>query len=255
MVDKLAFSVRVQASSLCAFPLADLPLDALCVSYSTILGHILDALCASYSTILRHILDALCASYSTILRHILDDQVPARAIIVVDCLKLPWFDNDCQNCRRLARLLERRYRLSKSQQYLNAWKDQLLAKRTLYAQKTSSYWTNLIQACAGNSKHLWDCLNRIMLRSDSPSAQSNITAEQLAMFFVHKVETICASMQQCQPPSLTIQQGHSMTVFKPFSLAEICRTIQCSPSKLCSLDPLPFSLLLTSLEQILPFYS
>ena len=73
------------------------------------------------------------------------------------------------------------------------------------------------------------------------------------MFFADKEETIRALTQQCQPPSCTLRQGHFMTVFKPCTLADICRTIQSSLSKLCSLDSLPFSLLLTSLEHILPF--
>ena len=115
-VDKLAFSIRVQASSLSTFPLADLPLDA------------------------------LCASCSTILRHILDVLVPAKAIIVKDYAKSPRFGNNCRDCRRLVRLLKRCYKLCESQQNLTAWKDHLLVKRRLYAQKSSSCWTNAIQA-------------------------------------------------------------------------------------------------------------
>ena len=44
-----------------------------------------------------------------------------------------------------------------------------------------------------------------------------------------------------------------MTVFTPCTMADIRRTIMCSPPKSCSLDPLPFSLFMTSLEHILPF--
>ena len=75
-VDKLAILVQVQASSLCVFSLVDLPLTA------------------------------LCASYSTVLRRILDDLVPAKATIAKDCPRSSWFDSDCRNCRRLTRSLK-----------------------------------------------------------------------------------------------------------------------------------------------------
>jgi hypothetical protein len=93
-----------------------------------------------------------------------------------------------------------------------------------------------------------------MLRDDSLLAQSNITANLLAAFFVDKVEAIRASKQHCLPPSFVTQQKHAKSVFTPCTMADICRTILCSPPKSCSLDPLPFSLFMTSLEHILQFF-
>ena len=66
MVDSRIFSARVQTSSLCVFPLEDLPLDA------------------------------LCARYSAVLSNILDDLAPTKAIMVKDCPKSPWFDSSIQ---------------------------------------------------------------------------------------------------------------------------------------------------------------
>ena len=138
----------------------------------------------------------MCTIYFTTLRQILDGLAPVKTVTTKRRPQSPWFDSECRTCQRKARSLERRYRFTKAYLDLVAWKEQLVIKRELFLQKEASYWSKSISICNGNSKHLWRCLNAIMMRDTSGALcqPSTVTAASLSSFFIDKVEAIRASL-------------------------------------------------------------
>ncbi len=210
-------------------------------------------ICADIPRLVGQPASALCELYSTSLRQVLDDLAPATTISVRDSSLSPWYDGECRAARRLARSFERRYRRSRMEADRLAWIRQLETKRVLITQKAASYWTNSLHACHGNSKQLWCCLNTILRRDVPSSVQSVIvTAESLEAFFCDKVEAVRSATRLCPPPAFTVFDGSHFDDFRPCSIEEIRQTIQKSPPKSCTLDPIPNSLFTPLLEQLLP---
>ena len=93
-----------------------------------------------------------------------------------------------------------------------------------------------------------------MLRdTDFGPSQPAVTTISLSKYFVSKVEALRALILHCSQPTF-IPRRHVdlLSEFSPCSLAEVRRTIPCSPAKLCAIDPLSHNLFAESLDHLLP---
>jgi hypothetical protein len=129
----------------------------------------------------------------------------------------------------------------------------LQEKKALLSAKEQQYWTTKLQSCTGSSKLLWRCLNSVLLRNDVTSANlTTRTAQALADFFVDKVALVRAATLHYSPATFTGPCPTQFNDFLPCTLAEVRQIIMQSPCKSCHLDPLPHTLLMASLDQVLP---
>jgi hypothetical protein len=192
--------------------------------------------------------------YTSVLCRIIDDHAPARAVTQKQCPLTPWFDADCRASRRRARMLERRYRLTRSAADCQAWLRQLELKRTLLRQKESTYWSEIITRCGGNSKKLWRCLNNLFLCDDAKNIQHvDISANALSVFFQTKIDAVRTSTSGQQLPMFKELVDVTFHQFDICSDGDLRRIIFNAPAKSCSLDPLPNFLLRENLDDLLPF--
>ena len=86
-----------------------------------------------------------------------------------------------------------------------------------------------------------------------PSGSVSLTADALSTFFGEKIAKIRYATKLCSP---AIYSGPCLSHFDSFrqcTVDEIRHVILQSPRKSCQLDPLPCSLLLRSLDNLLPF--
>jgi hypothetical protein len=175
-------------------------------------------------------------------------------IVVSSSVTQPWHDGECRAYCRKTRTLERIYRRSHLPADCRAWSTALLDKRELFAAKEQAYWTTRLQECSGNSKLFWCCLNSVLLRDYvSTPNNSTLTAQVLADFFISKVVKVRASSQHCPPANFSGPSPASLNNFRSCSLDEVRRVITQSPQKFSQLDLLPHSLLMKSLDHLLPF--
>jgi hypothetical protein len=196
----------------------------------------------------------LCALYKADLTRLADAMAPPVNIVVSSRVSKPWYDGECRAYCRRTRALERIYRRTCLPADCRAWSTALLGKRDLFATKEQAYWTARLQECSGNSKLLWRCLDSVLLRDVvSTTNNSSLTAQMLADFFISKVTKVRAATQHCPPAYFTGPSPASFNNFRPCSLEEIRRVIMQSAHKSCQLDPLPHSLLMKSLDLLLPF--
>ena len=193
----------------------------------------------------------LCRLHQSELRKLLGKIAPP--IFKLNRYKSPWFDGECSTIHRQARALERCYRQSRLPTDLVAWSASLEEKRTLFTLKEKTYWSRKLEGCSDNSTQLWCCLNSILMRDVTPSTgDSSLPAQSLSDFFQEKVHKICAATQSCPPATFSGPCLTRFNEFQPCSAEEIRRIIQQSPAKSCALDPLPHSLLIKSLDHIMP---
>jgi len=133
----------------------------------------------------------------------------------------------------------------------------LYNKALLAAKKL--YYSELVLSNLGKPRQLWNTVNNILHRHSSPSLPTNIPtssiAQSFARFFDDKIIKLRASI-----PSISVSPhvpGPATTppvldAFRPTSVVEISRIINCLPNKQCDLDPLPTSLLKKCLPVLAP---
>ena len=121
----------------------------------------------------------------------------------------------------------------------------------------SMYWTERITEERGNSTKLWQSLSKILRRDDTSKTTGSTkhTADNFIQFFEKKVESVRASTAHCPPPPAPSQPAVNSTLTELLLCSEedMRRVIVASPTKSCTLDPIPTFLLKESLDVLLMY--
>ena len=161
---------------------------------------------------------------------------------------------DCRSERRRTRLLERRYRKSRSDEDRTAWVEQMRSMHALYERKENLYWTTCIANEAGNPRKMWNSVSAVLRRCKDPTVQpSCLTADILSKFFKDKIDAVRMETDKADPPTYSSYSGDEFSGFREYSMEEIRGVLIRSPAKTCSLDPIPTDVLLESIDILLPF--
>ena len=192
--------------------------------------------------------------YNSTLRDLLDKFLPLHKVKSRYQPTTPWFDADCRRIKRQVRLLERRYRRSKSDVDRLAWVNASRDKQSTFKEKENSYWEGRIAADASNPRKLWNSLSALLGRREQTksTAPSSFTAADYLLFIEEKVDAVRRDTEGSQPPTFD-PVDCSLLSFKQCSMEDLSLIISSSAAKSCSLDPVPTSLVKENLEVLLPF--
>ena len=203
-------------------------------------------------------LSDVCHTYDSSLRRVLDDHAPAKKRLVTIRPSHKWFSDELYNAKRVKRKAERTWQRTK----LEVHKEIFLKSKCHYNQllrnTKAKHFTAKLSEAGRDSKAVQRVFNEILLkdkevklpRHDDPKA----LADRFADFFSNKVEKIRASL-----PDVSIASQEqpipcaTLSVFAPPTDDEIQKIVAKSPSKSCSLDPMPTWLLKSSMSSIVPF--
>ena len=165
----------------------------------------------------------------------------------------PRFDSDCRRIKRHVRLLERRYRRSKSDVDRLAWVNASREKQSTFREKENSYWEERIAADASSPRKLWSSLSTLLGKQErmKSTAPSSFTATNYLLFMEGKVDAVRRDTEGSQPPTFD-PVDCSLHSFKQCSMEDLSLIISSSAAESCSLDPVPTSLVKENLEVLLP---
>ena len=90
------------------------------------------------------------------------------------------------------------------------------------------------------------------MRNDTTTVTTLLTAQTLSMFFNEKVAKVRSATQACSPAAFIGSCLYQFNEFSPCTAEDVRHVIAQSPAKSCLLDPLPHSLLIASIDSILP---
>ena len=197
--------------------------------------------------------DELFAVYDSTLREVADRIAPSHAVCRRVGHTAPWFDADCRALRRECRRFERRYRRTRSTADRRQWVDAVRHRLRVYRNRKEEYWTSRIAEHGRSSPMLWRSLSSMLGRDRDVTGATGHTADGFAAFFSRKVEDVMAATAELPSPDMIASAPSSMTAFQPCTQAEIRRIIMRSPSKSCSLDPVPTFLVREVIDLLLPF--
>src|SRR5664279_489849 len=142
------------------------------------------SLCADVNELRRMTVDELFDTYDSTIRRLADYYAPATTRLHRTRRLSVWFDEDCRCSRRYTRLLERRYRKSKTDTDRKAWIDQVQLMHSLYQQKENLYWNSCIASNTGNPRRMWKSVSSVLKRDKHTSTtSSSLTDDRLSLFF------------------------------------------------------------------------
>ncbi len=145
----------------------------------------------------------------------------------------PWLSDVLREHRSKFRAAERVCRKSKNPTDLNVYQSLLSsfsAKRTYYYNKINN---------SSNSLMLFNTFSSLLCPPPPPPS-STLTADDFAMFFIHKIKTISAQCSKPQSVKHNLPANiDSFTSFSSLSEAEVSKLILSNHPTTCPLDPIP----------------
>ena len=211
-------------------------------------------------------LDYLVGEYNSVLQCTLNKHAPMKTIRITPRPDKPWFNQEIAEAKRLRRRRERKWRLSKLTVDLELYKMQCSVVTELINSAKRDYFSTKISVCSNDSKSLFSIVEKLLHTKTEPVLPEHISLQELAdrfsKYFISKIEDIrsqiLASTDKSLPTNTVTKVGDnvpSFASFQPLSDSEMRKLITSSPSKSCSLDPIPTWLLKECLDGILPFLS
>ena len=203
--------------------------------------------------------EELVHQYNEVMRELLDKHAPQRSCFIVEQPAVPWYNECIANAKRKRRQLERRWRRTKLTVDKQLFKDQRNVVKSLFEDAKAKYYNEHIVECGNDQKALYGIVNKLMHRkTDSAAALPHHSSDgelagDFSRYFIGKIESIRCNLESNTSTSDRAESESErefdrnvpsscddhLTAFMPSSPLEIQRIIRKTPSKSCSLDPIP----------------
>ena len=199
--------------------------------------------------------------YDDTLKHIIDKHAPVITKEVKIRPNTSWYTSDIAQEKRKRRKLERKWRKSRLQVDRDIFKSQRLHVTSLITKAKQVHYSEKIQN-ATNHKELYGVCNELLNKKKLSILPEYDSAKELAdrfiNYFTDKITVIrenlikgsgdnCASPQQ-----LPVFHGNPLDQLRPATHEEVRKIISTSPTKSCSLDPIPTWLLKKCMDNLIP---
>ena len=195
------------------------------------------------------------SKFNANLKDILDRHAPLKSQVVPSRKSCEWYDDRIRQAKQRRRRAERQWRKSHiKDDYLRCKKE----VNDLIASAKSNYYKNMIGQFKDQPKRLFNIMDQLLGNSKArvlpPGRDEGDLAMTFSTFFVEKVDRIRNAIPSGDPPAFeAVEAQCSLESWRHMTDDELRTIIMSSPSKDCSLDPLPTSLLKQCLDPLLPF--
>jgi len=134
------------------------------------------------------------------------------------------------------------------------WSSELHALRQLCEKKNCSYWRAEIAESKDNMKRLWRTLHDVLKEALNVDA-GELTAEEFAVFFKDKVESVRAFTASTPLHDVPSKATRTLEQWTSVTSDEVVQLIGSSLCKSCQLDPASTWLVNEMRELLSPFIS
>ena len=195
--------------------------------------------------------------YSDIISELLDKHAPLKTRTIVIRPLAPWYNDTVGALRKEVRKAERRWRktgLTVHKEIFKSVKNQLA--NTIKTGK-KSYVQDKIQNADQSQKALFQCMDELLHKTKVTCLPTNVPTEDqpdnFCKFFIEKIDKIQTIFTTDEDECLeTSTPEHYLREFDLATPEEIQKIILKSPTKSCTLDPIPTFLLKNCLDELLP---
>ena len=186
--------------------------------------------------------------FNTFVQGVVDKHAPLRKRTVTDRASAPWMNADIKKIKSERRATERKWRKTGSTVDKNIFKCfNYKVKQCMQTSKRFFFESKI--STSKSSKSLFNVVNELYGKSKCLKLPSNLPvfelADKFSSFFINKISCIREQLDlTCvSNPFLSNLCSNKMNVFKHVTTQEVKEIILSSPSKSCTLDPLPTTLL------------
>lgn len=198
---------------------------------------------------------------NNVLRELLDAHAPLSEKVVSNKHSVPWYTLRLREAKRMRRKLERKWRSTGLVVHREMFKDQRnLVRKLLFTEKQDYYQTK-IHECRSDQRQL----NKIVAKLTHgnkplvlPTCSSSLSdlLTQFGQFFIGKIDKIRNKLDSCiqstpKPVIVWPETTAYLRIFAPASEDEVLKIITRSPKKTCSLDPIPVSMMIECLPELI----
>src|SRR5271156_2499648 len=191
--------------------------------------------------------DALAEQYHHVVSSLVDKHVPVITRTVTSRPPAPWYTQEIALARQKRRQLERHWRRTKLTVDREIFVAQKLLVNSMLANAKVKYYADLVKNQSHNPRQLWETINSLSgnIQAKVLPANANITSlvNDFNLFFTNKVTQIRANIgvsDEFDGSTYVLNSVLSnMSVFNVVKESEISQLLKHSPSKSCSLDPIP----------------
>ena len=207
--------------------------------------------------------EILATQYDSVVSDLVSIHAPLTTRTVVPRPPAPWYTSEIAFARKERRRLERRWRHTKLTVDREIFVAQKLVVNNMLHKAKADYYVNLVKSKSDNPKQLWTTIDSLSGNTKSKVLPDHDDLSSLAncfnMYFTDKVTQIREKIHASDRPgtvddvdsAIPVSATAQMSVFQEIREEDIKHLIRCSPSKSCSLDPIP-TYLLHSCEAIVP---
>jgi len=213
-------------------------------------------------------LDDKVSDYDSSLSSILDKHAPLKTKTLVCRRRVPWFNSDIKSSIKAKRKTEKKWRSSKSQDDLRAFKVARNRVTNMMHRERTAYYTDLISENGSDQGKLFRITKSVLFESSNVEFPRHIHPNELATnfgnFYAQKIKDIDSSLDQldCVRPDVPdVDEEDEWTVASPLSCLELLTIEQTSDliksmsKKSCALDPILTTLAMQVVDDLLPTLS
>ena len=147
-------------------------------------------------------LEELVGCYNTTLTNLLDQYAPVKTRTIIKRKCVPWFNGDIRLAIRVRRTAVRKWRKSRSEQDLRAFKAARNHATYIMTTARKEYWTDVIHQNDGNQ--LFQSVKPLLCKpckvSSPPDVNPSTLANEFGRFFQQKINSIHESLEVLSVP-------------------------------------------------------
>ena len=172
-----------------------------------------------------------------------------------------WFDQEFKKARALRRKLERKWRKSRSIEDHNRYIEQRNLCAKLSLTKQESYYSSIIESSSNKQKSLFKVVNEVLDKKEDrilPTHNDPIKlANKFNLYYIDKIDKLRESIPPSDDNQAHVQNpfnGIKLDNFSPTTAEEVRQIFKEYGVKTSSEDPLPASLIKSTLDELIPIY-
>ena len=197
--------------------------------------------------------------YDTTLLNLLDKHAPIKTKKMVMRPVVSWFTDDLKKLKAERRKCERKMLQSGCSHDKELYYKTRDKYSALLCKTKTSYYSDLIDKCSGNSKKLFRVINSLSKQKSSeslpPYEDPLIPANEFGTFFGRKIELINDEINKIGVNPITTEHRLPEVLlksFSPVSQDDIRGVISKASNASCQLDPIPTYLLKDCCDVLCP---
>ena len=212
-----------------------------------------DAICHENFTDVTELVDTM----NTKIKYLLDQYAPLTTRSIRDRAPAPWKTEEVREVKRKARRAERKWRKSGLTVDEQIYRNELKNLQHFRNMTRKNYYSSEIESC-NTSKQIFQISDKLLGKHKSSTLPNNVPRANLPQYFCNyfeeKIRDIRRELDR-QTHDNDFSDTFTGIVFQNFKLVsndELEKIILSMPTKSCSLDPLPTTLMKCLLPEFLP---